>query len=68
MVSQRHAWKRPPFGWISYECPTCHRDKGMLYLTPEGIRYVCFCGANISVDWIKEKYDFKEKSFQKKEV
>ncbi len=66
MVSQRKAWKG--FGCKEYKCPTCGRDKGMLYLFPDGtLRYVCFCGSNVSVGWIKKKFDFDKKKFTKKQ-
>ena len=64
IVSQRKSWKR--LGNKEYICPVCKRDKGMLYLFADGtIRYVCFCGRNISVSWIKEKYNFDNKEFSK---
>lgn len=66
MVSQRNIWKER-LGCEEYICPRCKRDKGMLYLFPDGsIRYVCFCGSNVSVDWIKKHYDFDKKKFIKK--
>ena len=63
MVSQRKAWKS--FGWKEYICPSCKRDKGMIYLDGDGIlRYICFCGVNIKIDSIKKGYDFVKKKFQ----
>ena len=36
----------------------------MIYDTPDmGLRYVCFCGINISLKSIREEYDFKNKRF-----
>lgn len=64
MVSQRQAWKLYPFKCKPYKCPTCGRDKGMLYLFPDGsLRYVCFCGSNISTHWIAKRYNFDEEKF-----
>lgn len=69
MVSQRAAWKGAPFFCLPYICTTCGRDKGMIYLFPDRtLRYVCFCGANISTAWIQERYDFLEKKYQPEKV
>ena len=63
-MSNREEWKK--FGWKEYVCPICKRNKGMIYLLRDGsLGYVCFCGTNISVDWIKEKYDFDNQIFSK---
>ena len=63
MVSQRKAWEKL-MKCKPYICPTCGRDKGMLYLFLDGtLRYVCFCGSNISVRWINDSYDFDIKKF-----
>ena len=66
MVSQRKAWQKGFLKCKPYLCPTCGRDKGMLYLFPDGsMRYVCFCGANVSIKWINDSYDFKKRKFTK---
>jgi len=62
MISNRMAWKS--MGCKEYICPTCKRNKGMIYLFLDGtLRYVCFCGTNISIDWIRKEYNFNKKSF-----
>jgi len=66
-MSARKDWKKF-FGCKEYVCPNCKRDKGMIYLFQDGtIRYVCFCGTNITIDWIKETYNFDKKTFSKNE-
>jgi len=41
----------------------------MIYLFPDyTLKYVCFCGINISIDWMKKRYDFKEKVYKDKTV
>ncbi len=63
MVSQRKAWEKF-FSCKPYICPTCKRDRGMIYLFPDKtIRYVCFCGANVIVKWIFDSYNFDAKEF-----
>lgn len=63
MVSQRKAWKL--FGWKEYICPSCKRDKGMIYLDmDEELRYSCFCGVNIKLESIQKEYNFDNKKFQ----
>ncbi len=67
-MSQRNTWEKV-LGCKPYICPTCKRDKGMIYLFPDNsLRYVCFCGANISLDWINRKYNFHKKSFLEKSI
>jgi len=61
-MSARSNWKA--FGWKPYICPSCKRDKGMLYLDGEGrLRYICFCGVNMKIDSIQQEYDFTKKGF-----
>jgi len=61
-MSQRTDWKK--LGCKDFICPHCKRNKGMLYKFPTGeLRYVCFCGANISIDWINKKYNFNKQEF-----
>ena len=63
-MAQRTEWKK--MGCKEYICPHCKRNKGMIYLFPDkNLRYVCFCGANVSIGWIKENYNFEKKSFLK---
>ena len=67
-MSQRNTWKKN-FGCEEYICPSCKRNKGMIYLFPDNtIRYVCFCGANISLNWINKRYNFKSKEYTKKDI
>ena len=62
MVSQRSGWKL--LGCKEYICPSCGRDKGMIYLFKDGtLRYVCFCGVNIKLKYIEDKYCFNKKEF-----
>ena len=65
-MANRIVWKK--MGCKEYICPTCKRNKGMIYLFPDGtLRYVCFCGINITIDWIKKSYDFKKFKYTKEE-
>jgi len=67
-MAKRHDWQKGFLKCKPYICPTCKRDKGMLYLFPDKtMRYVCFCGANVSVRWINDSYDFKKQRFVKSE-
>ena len=64
-MAVRQHWKSKIFGWKDYICPSCKRDKGMIYLDNENrLRYVCFCGINITFEWIKERYDFDKKEYK----
>ena len=59
----RTEWKK--MECTEYICPTCKRNKGMIYKFPDKtLRYVCFCGINISISWIEEKYNFKTKKYR----
>lgn len=61
-MSARNDWKA--FGFKEYICPSCKRDKGMIYLDGEGkLRYVCFCGVNMKINSIDKEYDFTKKKF-----
>lgn len=63
-MSIRNDWKKPPFKWKEYVCPLCKRNKGMIYLdNQDNLRYVCFCGNNISIKTIIGQYDFENKKF-----
>lgn len=61
-MARRNEWKR--MGCKEYICPHCDRNKGMMYLFPDGsLRYVCFCGANVTTGWVEERYNFDKKKF-----
>ncbi len=61
-MAQRTDWKK--LGCKEYLCVLCKRNKGMLYLFPDKtLRYVCFCGNNISTSHIEKEYDFDKNVF-----
>lgn len=61
-MAPRNEWKK--LSCREYLCPHCKRDKGMLYMFPDGtLRYVCFCGANVTTGWVAERYNFDKKKF-----
>lgn len=61
-MAPRTRWK--DLSCKEYICPHCKRNKGMIYLFPDGtLRYVCFCGANVTTGWIGERYNFDKKKF-----